>query len=135
MRKTAMILAAAGVAMLGGTMASGPLVARERMTGQQELAKLLEGRVAGEPQDCVSTFPTRHLRVIDKTALVYDAGSTIYVNVPANPASLDEDDAMVVSQFGTHLCRQDVITTHDRYAGFQTGTIFLGDFVPYRKAG
>ncbi len=74
-----------------------------------------------------------NLQLIDATAIVYDAGRTIYVARPKNPRSLDADDILVIKRTGSQLCKQDIIRTVDRSFGFTTGVVFLGDFVPYTK--
>ena len=129
MLKPALALAA----LAAMTVAAGPSVARERMTGDQELAKLLEGRVAGQPRSCINTFTNRNSRVIDGTAVVYGRGRTIWVNVPHNAEDLSDWDAMLVRQHGSQLCRQDIVTTFDTSSGMFTGTVFLTDFVPYTR--
>lgn len=132
MRKSALVLAAiAAVATV-----AAPASARTKLTGEQELAKLIDGRVAGKPASCISTFNNGSLRVLDGTAVVYDAGRTIWVNRPDNARSLDDDDIMVThNTMGGRLCRLDIVRTIDRTGYFPTGFISLGDFVPYRKAG
>lgn len=128
--KTATLIAA----IAAGALFAGPAAADEaKPKGQAELAKLLEGRVAGEPQNCVQSFPNMHMRIIDGTAIVIERGSTVYVNIPQHPESLDDDDAMKIRRTGSQLCRTDMVTTFDRTGGFYTGNIFLGDFVPYKK--
>lgn len=117
----------------GGLFASPALQARERISGAEKLAKMLEGRVAGEPESCIRTFPSVHLTVIDDTALVYKQGRTLWVNVPADPGGLDDRDALLTRQFGSQLCKMDIVTTFDPTIGFYTGNIFLSEFVPYRK--
>ncbi len=113
---------------------TGPaLQARERLTGEQKLAKLLEGREAGSPVNCISTFNTRDVTVIDKTAIVYDTGSTIYVNRPQNPDVLDDDDILVTQLHSSQLCRLDTVRMHDRTQGWSRGFVGLQDFVPYKK--
>jgi len=130
MKRIALTLAAlAGVALV-----AGPSVARERLTGDQKLAKLLEGRVAGAPKNCINTRVNSDSQVIDKTAVVYGRGRTIWVNIPANARDLDSDDALLIRQTGAQLCRQDIVTTFDSAGGFYTGNLFLGDFVPYTRA-
>ncbi|MEE2794389.1 MAG: hypothetical protein VX512_06080, partial [Pseudomonadota bacterium] len=55
-------------------MLSSPVLADEnaQMTrGEEKLAKLLDGRVAGEPQSCIRTLGSRNLSQIDGTALTY----------------------------------------------------------------
>lgn len=128
MRKIALLLAAATV------LATGPaLQAKERLTGEQELAKLLEGRVAGEPVSCIPLHRTTDARIIDKTAIVYDSGRTIYVNRPRHADSLDDDDIMVTRLHTSQLCRLDTVRLHDRSGHFFTGFVGLEDFVPYRR--
>ena len=101
--------------------------------GEAKLAKILEGRVAGEPERCIRTYGSRNLQQIDDTALVYRQGRTIWVNYTRSPESIDSDDIMVIRRFdGTNLCRTDQITTVERFGGFFSGVIFLDDFVPYR---
>ena len=109
---------------------------RRAERGERELAKLLKGRVAGEPQDCIQTLPTRSLRIVEGTAVVYDAGSTIWVNRTRDPRSLDDNDALLLRKFGSgsQLCRLDQVTTFDRNGGFYSGNVFLTEFVPYRRA-
>jgi hypothetical protein len=34
----------------------------------------------------------------------------------------------------SQLCKQDIVNTADQTTGMYTGSVFLGDFVPYRKA-
>ncbi|MGH6786345.1 MAG: hypothetical protein ACREBO_05905 [Novosphingobium sp.] len=130
MRKFA-IAFAAGAALLAGPA----LQAKPRLTADQRLDKLLEGRVAGEPRSCISDIASDNMQIIDGKALVYGRGKTIWVNVPRNADSLDDDDILVIRKLGGQLCRLDMITTHDRTSGFYTGFLALGDFVPYRKAG
>ena len=126
-------IAFALAALAGAALVTGPSVARERPSGDQELAKLLKGRVAGEPQNCLNTRIHSDSRIIDGTALVYGRGRTIWVNVPANADDLDDGDALLVRQYGANLCRQDIVTTFDNMGGFYTGNVFLGDFVPYTR--
>jgi hypothetical protein len=108
--------------------------AREKLTGEAKLAKLLEGRVAGEPQDCLYLPSIRSSRIIDKTAIVFDAGSTLWVNRPRGGASsLDDDDIQVTDTHSSSLCSIDIVRLHDRTSFFYSGFVGLGEFVPYRK--
>lgn len=128
--KTATVVSA----VAAGLMLAVPSVAQDNGDeGQAKLAKLLEGRVAGEPQSCVRTLPNTNMRIIDGTAIVVGRGSTIYVNVPRDPDALDDDDAMKIRRTGSSLCNTDIVTTFDRSGGFYTGNIFLGEFIPYKK--
>jgi hypothetical protein len=130
MKKIALSLAA----IAGLTLVAGPSVAGERLSGDAKLAKLLEGRVAGQPRNCINTRVNMDSQVIDKTAVVYGRGRTIWVNVPSNARDLDDSDALLIRQHGSELCRQDIVTTFDPSGGFYTGNVFLSDFVPYTRA-
>lgn len=125
------------LAAIAATAIAAPLVAEEPVSkGEAKLAKMLEGRIAGEPSRCVNTFRNGNLQIIDDTAIVYRQGRTLWVNRTANPRGLDSDDYLVIRKFGSgsQLCRLDNVTTHDRTGDYFTGVVFLEDFVPYRAA-
>jgi hypothetical protein len=103
--------------------------------GEARLAKMLEGRVAGQPVKCITAMRSNDLQVIDMVGLVYDAGDTIYVARPNDPRSLSSDDAVIINRQGSQLCTSDVTRTFDRYNGNISGVVFLQDFVPYKKQG
>lgn len=129
-------LAAATLGLLAMPLhAEEPVEAQEEMTrGEKELAKLLEGRVAGEPQRCIRTIGSRNLHQIDGTALTYRDGDTIWVNYTSNPEDIDDGEVMVIKRFSaTSLCRTDQIKLVDRVGGFLSGVLFLEDFIPYKK--
>jgi hypothetical protein len=128
MHKIALAVAT-GAALLAGSAVE----ARTKLSGEEQLAKMLEGRVAGQPVNCISLFETRDQRVIDKTAIVYGRGDTIYVNRPSNARDLDRDDVMVTNIHGSQLCSVDIVRTHDRSGFFYTGFVGLEEFVPYRR--
>jgi hypothetical protein len=128
MRKIALVLAA-GAALIGAPS----LQARDKLTGEERLAKLLEGRVAGEPVSCIPLGGSNASQIIDKTAIVFDSGRTIYVNRPVNARSLDSDDIMVTEIHGSQLCRLDTVRMHDRSGFWYSGFVGLENFVPYRR--
>jgi len=128
MQKIAIVLTASA-ALLAGTA----LQARDKLTGEQQLAKLLEGREAGQPVSCIPLNATHDTQIIDKTAIVYDQGRTIYVNRPRYPQSLDDDDILVTRVHGSQLCRLDTVQLHDRSGFWYSGFVGLEDFVPYRR--
>ncbi len=128
MRKIAIALAAA--AALCGSVG---LEAKPKLTPQERLDKLLEGREAGKPVNCISHWDTRDMQVLDKTAIVYGWGNVIYVNRPDNAESLDDDEIMVTRTSSNQLCDLDIVHTVDRSGHFTTGFVSLGEFVPYRR--
>lgn len=130
MRKLGIIVAGA-VLLAAGTAPAAP-----RLDPEARLARALEGRVAGEPVDCIQLRNIRSSQIIDDTAILYDAGGTIYVNRPrAGRESLDRWDTLVTRTHSSQLCSIDVVHLYDFGSRMQTGTVFLGEFVPYRRAG
>ena len=126
------------ISTVAAALALAAGAASARTDGDAKLAKMLQGRVAGQPADCIPADinGATSLTIVDGTALVYRKGRTIYVNRVNNPETLDWDDLLVVERFtGTQLCRHDRVYTHDRLSMGRTGIVFLGEFVPYTKAG
>ena len=130
MRKIALALAT-GAALMAGTAVE----AKPKLTGEEQLAKILEGREAGKPVNCISLFDSRDQRVIDKTAIVYDTlGPTIYVNRPKAGAAFLRDDAVLVTDTRSpELCNIDIVKLMDPGSRMLSGSVGLGDFVPYTK--
>ncbi|OWQ97841.1 hypothetical protein [Sphingopyxis witflariensis] len=115
-------------------LAAPAVIAREKLAPEAQLEKLLEGRVAGEPQKCIPLSATNGSQIIDKTAIVYRSGSTLWVNRPRSGAeSLDDDDVLVTKLTGNQLCNIDTVELHDRMSHMYSGFVSLGDFVPYRR--
>lgn len=125
---------AAGLTAASLLLAGAAADAKPRLTPEEALAKTLEGRVAGEPVDCIYTPRVMSTRIYDKTAIVYEAGNTIWVNRPESGARMLDDNAiMVTTPFGSQLCSVDIVRMIDRGAGFWRGSVGLGQFVPYKK--
>ena len=101
---------------------------------EAQLERALEGRVAGEPVDCINLQRVRGTRIIPDTAIVYEVGNVLYVNRPrAGARSLDETDTLVSRPFNNRLCSVDTVQLYDMSARMTHGVVFLGDFVPYRR--
>ncbi len=124
------LLAAAAIA----AAVVGPAQARPAAKAEAELARAIAGRVAGEPVDCISLHRIRNVEIIDRTAIVYDAGSTLWVNRPEGGVrQLSDWDVLVTEPFGSRLCDLDTVRLYDRTSWFPKGFVNLGKFVPYRK--
>jgi hypothetical protein len=127
-------------ALCAGGMLITPALAQEPQEraateAELDLAKRLEGRVAGEPVDCIQNYRVNRTEIFDETAIVWHVGDTLYVNRPKNGAdSLDERDILVTRTFGSQICNIDTIQLLDS-SGFFSGIVFLDDFVPYRRPG
>jgi hypothetical protein len=131
MRILQCLTAAVAVAAIG---AAAPAVARDRLTGEAKLAKIIEGRVAGKPVDCVPITQIRSTEIIDRTAIVYTASNgTVYVNRPSGANFLDDDDILVSEPYNGQACRIDIVRLIDRGSRMPSGSIGLNDFTPYPK--
>lgn len=102
--------------------------------GEAELAKILEGRAAGEAVRCLSDHERRSMQIVDHTAFVFRDGRTIYVNRPKGARFLDDFDVPVFKIFGSDLCRMDQVEMRDRGSPIPGPQVLLGDFIPYRLA-
>lgn len=121
--------------LIAATVLAAPATAAPRDTPEVQLQKALAGRVAGEPVRCISTTAITSTQIIDKKAIIYRVGSTIYVNEPQTGADqLDDLDVLLNRTTGTQLCRIDTLQLLDRNSRIQRGFVVLGDFVPYRRA-
>jgi hypothetical protein len=128
--KRAFLILASAAAAFAPAQAKSP----DPGKGERELARALDGRVAGEPVDCINLQRVRSSRIVNRTAIVYDAGGTLYVNRPRSGAEALKDwDVMVTKPIGNRLCRVDTVEMYSPGSRMLSGIVFLGDFVPYKR--
>lgn len=128
--RTALLLAAASLLAAAPAAQAGP-----RDDAETRIARAVDGRVAGEPVDCISLNRVRSSQVIDDEAIIFDAGSTIYVNRPrAGQDALDDQTTLIARPSASRLCSIDVMQVYDHALRTRTGVVFLGEFIPYRRA-
>lgn len=100
----------------------------------QKLANMyLKDRVAGEPVTCIPRTRLRRSTAASDDVLLYDAGTTVYVNAPYLGCRGARDNAMISSTPIARLCSGDVIVVQDLLARAPLGGCALNDFVPFRK--
>ena len=117
-----------------GLFSAGAAHAAPAKTPQERLAKALEGRVAGKPVDCIQQRQIQSSEIIEKTAIIYRVGQTLYVNKPESGANfLDRNDILVTDTHTPQLCSIDIVRLVDQGSRFQSGTLGLGKFIPYTK--
>lgn len=121
--------------LLSGALLAGTAAQAKTQTADEQLARAIEGRVAGKPQDCLRQRDIRSSRIIDRKAIVYEtAGGTIYVNTPdSGAASLRRDYVLVTNTHSDQLCSVDIVRLFDSGSHMQAGSVGLGKFVPYTK--
>lgn len=131
MRKILTAVALTALVLSGGAVSAKQTIAER---GQVKLAKMLDGREPGQPVSCISNMRNLDLTVIDRTALVYGSGKTIYVNRTQDPRWIDRDDIIVSRPTNaSQLCKLDSVYTMDRSTHMRGGAVMLDDFVPYTK--
>src|SRR6478735_8919753 len=125
MRTAVLALVVAGLTLGGAADAAQSRSARD---GELRLTRMLAGRVAGAPVSCIDTTNnTYDMIVVDEVGVVYDTGVT-------EPDKLRWTDRIeFVRTNGQRLCTSDKVWTFDRNTGLSTGSVQLGDFVPYTR--
>lgn len=102
---------------------------------QHDLDKLLAGKVAGAPVNCLQPYNSGDMRVIDENTVVYRAGSNrVYVshfdggcNQLGRPGY-----ALLTKPIGSSsMCRGDIAQVIDVQNGITVGSCVVGDFTPY----
>lgn len=130
MKNIIALTAAAATLALSAAPASAETRAER---SEARVAEMLEGRTAGEGQNCITAFRGNRLEVIEHVGIAYKRGDTIWLARATNPDQLRYSDVPVIERYGSRLCRQDIIRTVDRYTGYFSGALFLEDFVPYTR--
>lgn len=134
--KAALPAAVASAALLAGC-STAPAEQTRSPAAAKELAEALEGRVAGPPQRCISNFPNTQVQVVDDWTILYDEGSTIYVQNPRGgcPGIARGSRTLVARQVGTsQMCDGDINQAVDLQSGIGGAPCVFGPFVPYTKA-
>jgi hypothetical protein len=121
-------------ALLASSSAAIAGTADRAARGEARLAQIVEGRVAGQPVDCIDLSRIDSSEIVDGTAIVYHVGNRLYVNRPEIGGSwLDDDDILLTRSWSSDLCRIDTVQLIDRGSRFERGFVGLGQFVPYTK--
>lgn len=111
----------------------------QRLTEKQaaRLEAALEGKVAGEPVNCVSRYPGSSLTAVSESMLLYRvSGRLIYRNdLIGSCTGLGRGDTLIIKPTGSQYCRGDLARSADLVTGSITGGCALGSFTPYRTPG
>ncbi|WP_116090980.1 hypothetical protein [Sphingomonas crusticola] len=120
--------------LLAASLVAAP-VAAARQTPEKQLAKLLQGRVAGKPVSCISlSRSSSDSMKIPGLAMAYRQGGTWYVNRFSDDCTqLSEDTILVTHTIGSRLCRGDSADLISATGRFPVGACIFGDFVPYTR--
>ncbi|VXC59629.1 hypothetical protein [Sphingomonas sp. 8AM] len=97
--------------------------------------KLLAGKTAGKPQDCIDTRFTRPQLTAYNGKLLYRvSGKLVYVtDTGGGCEAVSRGDVIITRQYQTRLCRGDIAQTMNLQANIPSGSCAMGQFVPYRS--
>lgn len=102
---------------------------------EARLGNALRGRIAGPSVRCLPLRQIQSSEIFEKTAILYKAGRTWYVNRPSSGAAfLDRTDILVTDTHSSQLCNIDIVRLLDSGSRMPSGSLGLGDFVPYSKS-
>jgi hypothetical protein len=97
--------------------------------------RLLAGKVAGPPQDCISTINANDMTWLDHSTVAFKRGSNlVYVNhFNGGCDNYADRYALVTRQVTGQLCRGDIAQLVDPVAHYPVGSCNFGEFIPYRR--
>lgn len=116
--------------------APAAVMAAPRPGPEQQLAEIVSGRIAGRPVPCINLQNVRSTRIVDRTAIVYEAfGGTLYVNRPDSGSEMLHRDSTLVNRTGSsQLCSVDIVRLFEPGMPRPVASVGLGSFVPYTVA-
>jgi hypothetical protein len=131
MRLTIML----GALALAGCTANSEMQASRQAEAGRDLADALKGRVAGKPQDCISSSGSVNgPQIIDARTILYRDGKRVWRNELASACpSLDPDDILVIELHGSQICKNDMFRPVDRGSQIPGPFCRFGQFTPYVK--
>ena len=133
------LISAALVAAALAACASTPQPPRQRtVAAQQDLDRVLAGKVAGAPRACLPLYKRDSMTAVDdNTLLFHDGANRVWRNDPPGgcPRVSAPGFTMVIRTVGsTSLCRGEIVQIIDLQTNVAAGTCTLGDFVPYTRS-
>lgn len=123
-----LLIAAALVAVSGSAQA-------KQRTPEEQLAKATQGRIAGQPVDCIFLRDISSSEIVRGRAILYRLqNGTLMINYPDSGANfLSRGDVLVTDTHSSQLCSIDVVRLLDSGSHFPRGSVGLGKFVPYPR--
>lgn len=103
---------------------------------QEELDHALAGRVAGPPVNCIPSYRSTDMQIIDDWTILFKDGRTIYVQNPRGgcPGIGNQSRVLVTRPVGTsQLCSGDINHLVDFHSRIGGGACVFSPFVPYTK--
>lgn len=122
------------LALAGCAANADPLQNRRQAGAERELARALEGRVAGKPQSCITSMRGSGPQIIDANTLLYRQGSRVWRNdLGGGCPGLDSGDTLIIELRGPQICQNDTIRVQEPGSSIPGPSCLLGKFTPYTK--
>ena len=134
-RLISLILAASFLASCTANMA-GP--EPRNLRAENKLRQALAGKVAGRAVDCLPTYRSNDMQVIDDYTILFRDGRRTYLQAPrggCSPIGSGHYTLVTHSYGGSGLCRGDIAQVVDLQNGFTVGSCSLNEFVPFDRPG
>jgi len=108
-----------------------------RAAESEKAMRLLAGKVAGPPMDCISSLNANDMTWLDHGTVAFRRGSNlVYVNhFNGGCDNYSDRYALVTRQVTGQLCRGDIAQLVDPVAHYPGASCVFGDFIPYRTPG
>lgn len=101
--------------------------------GQKIASRYLQGRVAGDPVACIPQARLRRSTAASDDVLLYDDGSTVYVNSPYLGCPRARGNTMISTTPVNRICAGDIVLVQDLPINAPLSSCSLSEFIPFRK--
>lgn len=131
--KTLALLPLLLLASCGAAVADSPT---RSSRADNELTRLLSGKVAGQTRSCISQRDATDQRNIDERTIIFRAGrDRLYRNdIPGGCPRLDNRSTIIRASPTSTICSGEIFEVRDSGTGFTYGSCTFGEFTEYRTA-
>lgn len=131
-----LLIASLALIACGGAAPASESNSVDPKSDEGRMARALKGLVPGKPVNCISQFrPSYSTQIVGDTILYRVNNRLVYRNETSGGCNATPgSDALIVRNFGSQLCRGNIVRTFHPLSGFETGGCSLGTFTPYTKA-
>lgn len=121
----------AAIALAAGASA----LAQDSAPLTPDLAKALQGRVPGKPENCITGSRVNGPEIIDNRNILYrQSGARVWRNELTDKCTvLRDNDILVIETYGDQICKFDRFRVVNRNSGLPSAYCILGSFTPYDK--
>lgn len=136
MNANARTLLGMSAAALLASCSTTPMEETRSPKAQEELDRALAGRVAGPPVNCIPSYRSTDMQIIDDYTILFKVGRITYVQNPRGGCQGigNGSNTLVTKLIGTsQLCSGDINNLVDFHTRIGGGACVFSPFVPYTK--